>query len=49
MHGDKLILFCTTVIPLAFTPGPDIIYILTRGSAQGRRAALISVAGVCSG
>ena len=49
MHGDKLILFCTTVIPLAFTPGPDVIYILTRGIAQGRRAALISVAGVCSG
>jgi len=49
MHGDKLLLFCTTVIPLAFTPGPDVIYILTRGIAQGRRAALISVAGVCSG
>jgi len=49
MHGDKLILFCTTVIPLAFTPGPDVIYILTRGIAQGRRAALTSVAGVCSG
>ncbi|HEX7964215.1 MAG TPA: LysE family translocator [Gammaproteobacteria bacterium] len=49
MHGDKLLLFCTTVIPLAFTPGPDVIYILTRGIAQGRRAALISVLGVCSG
>jgi threonine/homoserine/homoserine lactone efflux protein len=49
MHGDKLLLFCTTVIPLALTPGPDVIYILTRGIAQGRRAALISVLGVCSG
>jgi threonine/homoserine/homoserine lactone efflux protein len=46
MHGDKLLLFCTTVIPLAFTPGPDVIYILTRGIAQGRRAALVSVARV---
>jgi len=34
MHGDKLLLFCATVIPLAFTPGPDVIYILTRGIAQ---------------
>jgi len=25
MHGDKILFFCTTVIPLAFTPGPDVI------------------------
>jgi threonine/homoserine/homoserine lactone efflux protein len=43
------VVFFATVLPLVFTPGPDVIYITTRGIAQGRRAALISTLGVCSG
>jgi threonine/homoserine/homoserine lactone efflux protein len=44
-----LIVFCATVLPLIFTPGPDIIYITTRGIAQGRQTGLISTLGVCTG
>jgi len=43
MQTVTLIVFCATVLPLIFTPGPDIIYITTRGIAQGRRAALVSM------
>jgi threonine/homoserine/homoserine lactone efflux protein len=49
MQIVTFIVFCATVLPLIFTPGPDIIYITTRGIAQGRQAALISVLGVCTG
>jgi threonine/homoserine/homoserine lactone efflux protein len=49
MQTVTLIVFCATVLPLIFTPGPDIIYIATRGIAQGRQAALISTLGVCTG
>lgn len=49
MQTVTLIIFCATVLPLIFMPGPDIIYITTRGIAQGRQAALISTLGVCAG
>jgi threonine/homoserine/homoserine lactone efflux protein len=49
MQSFTLIIFCATVLPLIFTPGPDIIYITTRGMAQGRKAALISTLGICTG
>ena len=38
-------LFTITSVALIFTPGPDIIYVMTRGMAQGRRAALAAAAG----
>jgi len=38
MQTVTLIVFCATVVPLIFTPGPDVMYITTRGIAQGRRA-----------
>ncbi len=49
MSSFSLLMFCVTVLPLIFTPGPDILYITTRGIGQGRRAALISTSGVCAG
>ena len=49
MQTITLIVFCATVLPLIFTPGPDIIYITTRGITQGRQAALISTLGICTG
>ena len=42
-------LFTLTSIALIFTPGPDIIYVMTRGMAQGRRAALAAAAGFSLG
>src|SRR5687767_521003 len=49
MDSLALLMFCATVLPLILTPGPDVLYITTRGIAQGRRAAMISMLGVCSG
>lgn len=49
MHSSTLLVFAVTVLPLILTPGPDILYITTRGITQGRRAAAISTLGVCAG
>jgi threonine/homoserine/homoserine lactone efflux protein len=49
MFLPNLLLFASIIIVLALTPGPDVIYITTRGMAQGRKAALLSTVGVCIG
>jgi threonine/homoserine/homoserine lactone efflux protein len=49
MFISKLLLFASIIVVLALTPGPDVIYITTRGMAQGRKAALISTMGICIG
>ncbi len=46
---SNLMLFATIIVFLALTPGPDVIYIMTRGIAQGRTAALLSTVGICIG
>ncbi len=45
----QLMLFAVTSVVLIFTPGPDIIYVMTRGVAQGRKAALAAAAGFSLG
>lgn len=45
----NLALFVAASLALIATPGQDNIYILTRGIAQGRPAALASAWGVCAG
>lgn len=49
MFFSNLLLFASIIVVLALTPGPDVIYITTRGVAQGRRAALLSTVGICIG
>lgn len=49
MSHTALVLFLTTSLVLILVPGPDMIYVVTRGVAQGRKAGLISAAGVCTG
>jgi threonine/homoserine/homoserine lactone efflux protein len=49
MEHINFFLFCTTALTLILTPGPDIIYIATRGMAQGRTVGLVSTLGVCAG
>lgn len=49
MFLSNLLLFASIIVVLALTPGPDVIYITTRGIAQGRLAALLSTAGICIG
>jgi threonine/homoserine/homoserine lactone efflux protein len=41
--------FVLASIVLAITPGPGVLYIVTRSIVQGRRSGLVSVAGVALG
>jgi len=41
--------FLLASLVLAVTPGPGVIYIVTRSLVQGRRSGLVSVAGVALG
>lgn len=45
----QLALFAVASTVLIFTPGPDIIYVMTRGVAQGRKAALAAAVGFALG
>lgn len=47
--ATQLALFAVASTVLIFTPGPDIIYVMTRGVAQGRKAALAAAAGFALG
>jgi threonine/homoserine/homoserine lactone efflux protein len=45
----SLALFFVASWILILTPGPDMLYVITRGIAQGRRAGVISALGVTMG
>ncbi|MBP6816744.1 MAG: LysE family translocator [Burkholderiaceae bacterium] len=47
--GPLLLAFLLASLVLAITPGPGVLYVVTRTLAQGRRAGLSSVAGVALG
>jgi threonine/homoserine/homoserine lactone efflux protein len=49
MNTPTLIAFLVASAVLAITPGPGVIYILTRTLAQGRAAGAASVGGVACG
>jgi threonine/homoserine/homoserine lactone efflux protein len=42
-------MFLLAAMALTIAPGPDNIYVLTRGIAQGRQAALVAASGFASG
>ncbi len=42
-------LFLTASFILAITPGPDILYVITRGMTQGKKAALAAATGFTLG
>lgn len=42
-------LFVGAAIALLLTPGPAVLYIITRSVDQGRAAGLVSVLGICTG
>lgn len=46
---SQLLAFCLTASLLIVTPGPNFIYVLTRGTTQGRRAALLGALGLGMG
>ena len=45
---SRLWLFVIASVALTVTPGPNVLYIVTRGIGQGRRAAVTSALGVDS-
>lgn len=47
--GPALYAFLIATLVLALTPGPGVVYIVTRTLAQGRAAGLASVGGVALG
>ena len=49
MPDTNIALFVAASLAVIFAPGPDNVYVLTRGIAQGREVALVSAWGMCSG
>ena len=49
MPDTNLALFVAASLAVIVAPGPDNIYVLTRGIAQGRKVTLASAWGMCSG
>ena len=49
LTGTNLLVFAGASLALIVIPGPDMIYVLTRGISGGRKVALVSAAGVCIG
>lgn len=51
-HGvsmNTLLAFSAATLLLLIIPGPAVMYIVTRSAAQGRRAGVVSVAGIHAG
>jgi threonine/homoserine/homoserine lactone efflux protein len=49
MEPTKFILFLGVSWALIIAPGPDMLYVITRGVTQGRRAGMLSALGVICG
>lgn len=49
MDWSNLVLFFAASWILIITPGPDMIYVITRGISQGKKAGVISAVGVTLG
>jgi len=48
-HTSHLIAFALVALGMALTPGPNMIYLISRSICQGRTAGLISLGGVALG
>ena len=46
---DTWLLFCLACVVLVATPGPSVLYLVSRTLAQGRAAGFVSLAGTSSG
>jgi threonine/homoserine/homoserine lactone efflux protein len=46
---DNLLLFSVASVLLVLTPGPNLLYLMSRTLAQGRGAGLVSMAGTSTG
>lgn len=48
-NWSMLIMFTLGAVVIIMSPGPDFLYVTTRGIAQGRRAGILSAAGISIG
>lgn len=48
-ESSSLILFLGATLALNLTPGPDMLYVIARGSGEGTRAAIVSTFGIATG
>ncbi|MEK6295834.1 MAG: LysE family transporter, partial [Paraburkholderia tropica] len=48
-HVAPLFAFAAVALGMALTPGPNMIYLISRSICQGRKAGLISLGGVALG
>lgn len=46
---NELLLFALAALGLVLSPGPNMIYLISRSITQGRRAGLLSLAGILVG
>ena len=46
---NDLLIFALAALVLVITPGPNMIYLISRSLTQGKKAGVISLAGVISG
>ena len=46
---STLLYFLGASVALTLAPGPDNIFVLTQGIARGRKAAMVTALGMCSG
>ena len=49
LHAGELLLFALATAVMVFTPGPNMIYCVSRTLCQGRAAGMVSLAGVQMG
>ena len=47
--SGELLLFAGAALLMVLTPGPNMVYLISRSISQGRRAGVISLAGVIAG
>ena len=46
---DSLVLYAVACVMLALTPGPNLMYLISRTLCQGRTAGIVSLAGTTTG
>jgi threonine/homoserine/homoserine lactone efflux protein len=46
IHTSSLIGFALLALGMVLTPGPNMVYVVSRSICQGRKAGLISLGGV---
>lgn len=49
IESSQLLMFIVASFLLCLAPGPDNIYVLTQGITKGKKAAIITTLGLCTG